>query len=185
MRRAEEIVQREKSSRPRSSPSFFAHSRFNRDTASSFGAAGSVVLLLLWIYYASCLLLFGAAFAQVYAGETGHEIKPIAGAVPATADARAQQGLVPSAVIQADSHPPQPLVIPVAATPAGVSPLGVLLAVTGGAFLVGLLARRHAEEAEQPVARIREGFAGLGEQATDSLGALLQRARHEVARRIG
>lgn len=33
---------------------------------SSYGAAGSLVLLLLWVYYASCLLLFGAEFSQVY-----------------------------------------------------------------------------------------------------------------------
>lgn len=35
--------------------------------ASSYGAAGSLVLLLLWVYYASCLMLFGAEFSQVYA----------------------------------------------------------------------------------------------------------------------
>jgi len=45
-------------------------------TASAYGAAGSVVLLLLWIYYASCILLFGAEFTQVYAREGGREIKP-------------------------------------------------------------------------------------------------------------
>lgn len=45
-------------------------------TASSFGAAGSVVLVLLWVYYASCLLLFGAEFTQVYARESGQEILP-------------------------------------------------------------------------------------------------------------
>ena len=64
-------------------------------TASSFGAAGSVVLLLLWVYYASCILLFGAEFTQVYARETGREILPAAGAVPVTTEARAQQGLAP------------------------------------------------------------------------------------------
>ena len=152
-------------------------------TASSFGAAGSVVLLLLWVYYASCILLFGAEFTQVYARETGHEIKPTAGAVPVTAEARAQQGLTPVAVMQAD--PPKPLLISIAATPLGANPLGILLAVTGGAFLVGMLARRHAEAAEPPVTRIREGLADFGGQATDNLAALLQRARREVARRIG
>ena len=74
-------------------------------TASSFGAAGSIVLLLLWVYYASCILLFGAEFTQVYARETGHEIRPVDGAVPVTAEARAQQGLLPGAAIQADPHP--------------------------------------------------------------------------------
>lgn len=107
-------------------------------TASSFGAAGSVVLLLLWVYYASCILLFGAEFTQVYARETGHEIKPMPGAVPVTAEARAQQGLVPSAVIEAD--PPKALLVAVVPPPSSANPLGMLLAVTGGVFLVGLLA---------------------------------------------
>ncbi len=35
--------------------------------ASTFGAAGSIVLLLLWVYYTSCILFFGAEFTQVYA----------------------------------------------------------------------------------------------------------------------
>jgi len=34
---------------------------------SSFGAAGSLVALLMWVYYSSQLLLFGAEFTQVYA----------------------------------------------------------------------------------------------------------------------
>ena len=58
-------------------------------TASSFGAAGSVVLLLLWVYYASCLLLFGAEFTQVYARATGHDIQPMSGAVSVKAQADA------------------------------------------------------------------------------------------------
>jgi membrane protein len=64
-------------------------------TASGFGAAGSVVILLLWVYYASCILLFGAEFTQVYARETGHRILPAENAVPVTAGERAQQGLMP------------------------------------------------------------------------------------------
>ena len=70
-------------------------------TASSFGAAGSVVLILLWVYYASCILLFGAEFTQVYSRETGHDILPASGAVPVTAESRAQQGLAPVGAIGA------------------------------------------------------------------------------------
>ena len=151
-------------------------------TASSFGAAGSVVLLLLWVYYASAILLFGAEFTRVYARATGHEIKPVPGAEPVTAEARAQQGLV-----SADAPPAsqKPIVIAVAATPAGANPLGLLLAVTGTAFLAGLLARRRAEQAQEPVTRIREGVAGLGEQAAENLATLIERARREVRRRVG
>lgn len=45
-------------------------------TASAYGAAGSVVLLLLWVYYASCILFFGAEFTQVYAQAEGRRIQP-------------------------------------------------------------------------------------------------------------
>jgi membrane protein len=45
-------------------------------TADAYGAAGSVVLLILWVYYATCILLFGAEFTQVWASATGHIIKP-------------------------------------------------------------------------------------------------------------
>lgn len=51
-------------------------------TASSFGAAGSVVLLLLWVYYASCILLFGAEFTKMYAVASGDVLRPSAIAVP-------------------------------------------------------------------------------------------------------
>jgi len=48
----------------------------NSAVASSFGAAGSLVLLLLWIYYSAQILLFGAEFTQVYANQYGSKIVP-------------------------------------------------------------------------------------------------------------
>jgi len=147
-------------------------------TVSGFGAASSIVLLLLWVYYASAILLFGAEFTRVYARATGHANQPAVGAVPVTEAARAQQGLVPAEAVEPALRPaPQPLLIPGAATPNGANPLGMLLAVTGVTFLAGLLARRRAEQAEEPVMRIREGFAGLGKQAGERLAALLERGR--------
>jgi membrane protein len=44
--------------------------------ASSFGAAGSLVILLLWIYYSAQILFFGAEFTQVYANNYGSKIVP-------------------------------------------------------------------------------------------------------------
>jgi membrane protein len=41
----------------------------NSAVASTFGAAGSLVLLLLWIYYSAQILFFGAEFTQVYANQ--------------------------------------------------------------------------------------------------------------------
>ena len=49
--------------------------------ASAYGAAGSFVILLLWVYYSSMVLFFGAEFAQVYARRHGSGIQPAKGAV--------------------------------------------------------------------------------------------------------
>jgi membrane protein len=42
--------------------------------ASSYGAAGSMMILLLWVYYSCQILLFGAEFTRVYAQRRG--VKP-------------------------------------------------------------------------------------------------------------
>jgi membrane protein len=44
--------------------------------ASAYGAASSLITLLLWIYYSSQILLFGAEFTQVYARKFGAEVQP-------------------------------------------------------------------------------------------------------------
>ena len=61
----------------------------NSAVASSFGAAGSLVLLLVWIYYSAQIFFFGAEFTQVYANKYGSKI------VPEGEDATAQPGMVP------------------------------------------------------------------------------------------
>ncbi|HSW03041.1 YihY/virulence factor BrkB family protein, partial [Aquabacterium sp.] len=45
-------------------------------TASTYGAAGSVVLILLWVYYSSLILLFGAAFTKTQLLARGRSIVP-------------------------------------------------------------------------------------------------------------
>lgn len=50
---------------------------------STFGAAGSFVVLLFWIYYSSLIVLFGAEFTQVYALHHGSGVKVVAGLTPA------------------------------------------------------------------------------------------------------
>jgi membrane protein len=45
-------------------------------TASTYGAAGSVVLILLWVYYSSLILLFGAAFTKVQMLARGGRVVP-------------------------------------------------------------------------------------------------------------
>jgi membrane protein len=43
---------------------------------SAYGAVSSLITLLLWVYYSSQILLFGAEFTQVYAARAGRELKP-------------------------------------------------------------------------------------------------------------
>jgi membrane protein len=62
--------------------------------ASSFGAAGSLVLLLVWIYYSAQILFFGAEFTQVYANEFGSRIVPEGQAAAATPPQAGSPGVV-------------------------------------------------------------------------------------------
>lgn len=62
-------------------------------TASVYGAAGSLVIILLWVYYSAQILFFGAEFTQVYANRFGFRVVPEEGAIALTADARAEQGI--------------------------------------------------------------------------------------------
>ena len=45
-------------------------------TASTYGAAGSVVMILLWVYYSSLILLFGAAFTRSLLLRRGRPLVP-------------------------------------------------------------------------------------------------------------
>jgi membrane protein len=62
-------------------------------TTSAYGAAGSLVVILLWVYYASQILLFGAEFTRVYAIQFGSGMKAARNAVLVTSEALAQQGM--------------------------------------------------------------------------------------------
>lgn len=46
------------------------------NVGSTFGAAGSIVVVLLWVYYSSLILYFGAEITKAYAVKFGSEIKP-------------------------------------------------------------------------------------------------------------
>ncbi|GAB3967217.1 YihY/virulence factor BrkB family protein [Spirosoma terrae] len=45
-------------------------------TSSTYGAAGSLIVILLWIYYTAAILYFGAEFTQAYANCLGVKIEP-------------------------------------------------------------------------------------------------------------
>ncbi|HVS70560.1 MAG TPA: YihY/virulence factor BrkB family protein [Phycisphaerae bacterium] len=56
---------------------YLAHS----STAGPFGAAGSLVIVMLFIYYSSQILFFGAEFTQVWAQRNGKKVQPSKNAV--------------------------------------------------------------------------------------------------------
>lgn len=62
-------------------------------TTSAYGAAGSVIVILMWIYYASVILLLGAEFTQVWAKRTGTHVVPTQYAEPADPFERAREGM--------------------------------------------------------------------------------------------
>jgi membrane protein len=50
--------------------------------ASSYGAAGSIVIILIWVYYSSASFLLGAEFTQVYSRYRESRIEKKPGIVP-------------------------------------------------------------------------------------------------------
>lgn len=48
----------------------------NSDVGTAYGAAGSVIIILVWVYYSSMILFFGAEFTQVYADKFAKGIEP-------------------------------------------------------------------------------------------------------------
>jgi len=114
--------------------------------ASSYGAAGSFVVLLVWIYYSAFIFLFGAEFTQVYARKFGAEIVPGDNAMFVNEAKRGQPGKKP-AIPEKKIYVAQPLT-PQTAAPAPAPPqrregglarvvLGVIASL--GTFLVGIL----------------------------------------------
>ncbi len=47
----------------------------------AYGAAGSLIVLLLWIYYSAIIVLFGAEFTETWADRRGEGVQPEPGAV--------------------------------------------------------------------------------------------------------
>lgn len=65
----------------------------NADVGSAYGVAGSLVIIIVWVYYSAHILLFGAEFTQVYARRYGEPIVPAKHAihVPTYYDHRSQE----------------------------------------------------------------------------------------------
>jgi membrane protein len=78
------------------------------DVGSAFGAAGSLVVVLVWIYYSAQIFLLGAEFTFVYANQYGSRIRPAAHAVffePPPTWQPAQYPVPPSPALPAARHP--------------------------------------------------------------------------------
>jgi membrane protein len=76
--------------------------------ASSFGAAGSVVIVLVWIYYSACILFFGAEITKVYARKFGSGVVPNSRAVLVDDLLRTRLGLSAAMIYSASLPPSSP-----------------------------------------------------------------------------
>jgi membrane protein len=95
--------------------------------ASAYGAAGSVVLLLVWVYYSAQILFFGAELTQVYARRHGSRLGLAAETGPGASPARAPVDTSPSL-------PPPP--------PPPSAAVGRGLAISAVLLLIGRLGRK-------------------------------------------
>jgi membrane protein len=68
---------------------YLAHS----STASAFGAAGSLVVLLVWVYYSSQIVLFGAELTRTLMKRSGRQVEPSENAYIVADDDLCRQGM--------------------------------------------------------------------------------------------
>jgi membrane protein len=81
--------------------------------ASAYGAAGSVVVILIWVYYSAQIVFFGAEFTQVYASRFDQSLAPVEYAepipvengIPASLKRRGQMAVDPQEVQCARAEP--------------------------------------------------------------------------------
>jgi membrane protein len=68
---------------------YLAHS----SVSSTYGAAGSLVILLVWIYYSAQIFFLGAEFTKIYTRKCGSPVRPTVNAKTVTEETRAQEGM--------------------------------------------------------------------------------------------
>lgn len=96
-------------------------------TQSAYGAAGSLVIVLLWIYYSAVILFMGAEFTQAYATKKGYKLELSPYAQPVTPQARAQEGMETEGTTQPGFAPAPALAQSMAPRAAsGSGPMAVL-----------------------------------------------------------
>jgi membrane protein len=117
-------------------------------TASTYGAAGSFVLILLWIYYSAQIVLFGAEFTQVYARR--HGSLQTSGVVPTSPQTSpptvdGPNSVQPGVVVKPAALSTAPTTVAKPSTGSALS--GIVFAV--GVFLAAVLANlfnRHPKD---------------------------------------
>ncbi|MGE5169760.1 MAG: YhjD/YihY/BrkB family envelope integrity protein [Rudaea sp.] len=121
--------------------------------ASSFGAAGSLVIVLLWVYFSSQIFLLGAEFTWVYSYRHGTRMgkpRPAMKGVGKQAAAASESGRVPAQNPVSEpplAAAPEPIRSPAGATSPVREPALTRLRIAAGiAAAVGLLAGELANE---------------------------------------
>ena len=67
---------------------------------SAYGAAGSVLVILVWVYYSSQILFLGAEFTHVYVNRYERPPRPIRGAIPLSEIARIHEGIPHTTILR-------------------------------------------------------------------------------------
>lgn len=76
---------------------------------SPYGAAGSLVVLLVWVYYSALIVFFGAELTQVYARRWGKvSLRPHAVWIDRRGAAKSDEGEEEEVRAEEASHPPRP-----------------------------------------------------------------------------
>lgn len=131
-------------------------------TASAYGATGALAIVLLWVYYSSIILLFGAEFTQVAALQRGRSLVPDRDAV--LVDEAGEAPAVP-ALARAVESPVAPIAdAPVVLARAKPGPLvwmtGTLMpAIAGWSLGPAIRAKAHAMVLKSPL--LRTSVAGV------------------------
>lgn len=64
------------------------------DPSSAYGAAGTIVLIMLWVSYAGLILFFGAEFTKVYVASQGRRPEPTPTAKPSRKEERKKDRVI-------------------------------------------------------------------------------------------
>lgn len=138
---------------------------------SAYGAAGSLIVILLWIYYSTQILFFGAEFTKVYADAYGSRIVPSPHAEPMGVAAHAQQGMPPVPPVAA------PLAANLAGEPGGTKYAANPASATGTG---GIRPAAKRSPNSQSVWR-KPAFAALGSAAGVIVYRMLRRPGSRIA----